>query len=249
MKKALKVMCLAVLTVGMASGANAQRFVQSVYLNGNIPTGDFASDITTSSNVVLGQDVPLGYTEIGREAAVGFGVGYRASYRFDVGVGMVAPFVNADFFWNMIKGDLRDAYTNARAKSTPTYFNVPVFAGVSYLYNDLPMDIIPYGEFGVGTDIWFITPEGACTFSGLGVTTNKLSYKPTAAFAFMVGAGAYFGRYVSAGIYYYGMGKHTVNYTKSTYEALDAASQAAYDFNDVQTRTLGSLVLRIGFHF
>ena len=247
MKKALKVMCLTVLMAGMAYSAHAQRFVQSVYLNGNIPVGGFASDVSSVGNIVPGQNVPLGYTEIGKSAIVGFGAGYRASYRFDVGMGMVAPFVGADFFWNMIKGDLRDDYSNARAKSTPTYFNVPILAGVSYLYNDMPVDITPYLEFGVGADMWFITSEGKCTFP---VETNKLSYKPTTAFAFMVGLGSYFGRYVSAGVYYYGMGKHTIEYTKSTYNSLDAASQYAYNNNPVvETRTLGSLVLRIGFHF
>lgn len=249
MKQIVKVMCLAVLTVGMAYSAQAQ-FRQSIYLNGNIPLGGFASHISTGANrtyVMPEQNVPLGYTEIGKEASIGFGAGYRASYRFDVGVGLVAPLLQADFFWNMIDGDLRDDYTNARAKHTPTYFNIPIFAGVSYLYDEMPYDITPYGEFGIGSDIMFITSEGPCTFSG--VNTLKYSYKPSTTFAFMLGVGAYFGRHVSAGIYYYNMGKHTINYTNSTYDNLDAASQLAYNNNDVQTRTVGSLALRIGFHF
>lgn len=249
MKKTLKVMCLTTLMVGMAFGANAQ-FRQSIYLNSNIPTGGFASDVNAAGSrtyVLPEHNVPLGYTEIGKEASIGFGLGYRASYRFDIGVGMVAPFVQGDFFWNMISSSLRDDYTNARAKNTPTYFNIPIFVGVSYLYDELPNDLTPYAEFGVGTDILRITPEGPCTIAG--DATLKYAYRNSSSFAFMVGAGTYFRRHVSAGIYYYGLGKHTVKYTNKTYNNLDEVTKHDYDNLNVQTRTVGSVVLRIGFHF
>ncbi len=246
MKKIVRIACLAALVLGTAGVANAQ-FRQSVYLNLDLPTGGFASKV--GSNGVLGtvSQVPLGYKEIGKEATAGFGLGYRASYRFDVGVGIVAPFAQADFFWNTISGSLSDAYTQARSKATPTYFNVPIQVGITYLYDELWNNIIPYGEFGLGADIMMITGEGPFTIAG--VDMMKYGYKMNTAFSFSVGAGAYFGEHVSAGLYYYGLGKHTIEYNSSTYKDLGAIEKATYDSGNVETRTAGALVLRIGFHF
>ncbi len=146
MKKFVKALCLTAMIMGLGTTAQAQ-FRQSVFLNGNIPTGDFASD--ASANPLSATGVPLTYTEIGKDASVGFGLGYRASYRFDVGVGEVAPFANIDFLWNTIGGGWSDKYSDAYY-TTPTYFNIPLLAGVSYIYDELPWDdISAYGEFGI----------------------------------------------------------------------------------------------------
>ena len=247
MKKAVNILCLALFTLGIGTSAQAQ-FRQSIFLNGNLPTGSFASDINTDRiQLVTGSNVPLGYTEIGKDASIGFGAGYRASYRFDVGMGMVAPFAQADFYWNTISGDLSEEYTQARAKSTPTYFNIPIQVGVSYLYDELWNDITPYAEFGLGADLMFITQEGPFTINQ--IEYGKYNYNPSTAFSFSIGLGAYFGNHVSAGLYYYGFGKHTIEYTNGTVENLNAPERAAYESGDVQTRTAGSLALRIGFHF
>ena len=240
MKKVVKVMTLAALMVGMSYGAQAQ-FRQSIFLNLNAPVGGWSADVTSNHGL------PLTYTEMGKDASAGFGIGYRASYRFDVGVGMVAPFAQADFFWNTISGDLSDAYTQARAKATPTYFNIPIQVGITYLYDELWSNITPYGEFGLGTDLMMITSEGPFTI--LGNDIMKYGYKTNAAFAFSIGLGAFFGDHVSAGLYYYGMGKHTIEYNNATYKDLNPIEKAAYDNGEVQTRTVGSLALRIGFHF
>lgn len=240
MKNSVKVICMTLLMVSLGFSASAQ-LRQSIYLNLNVPTGGWSQDVT--SNHVL----PLTYTEIGKDASAGFGLGYRASYRFDVGVGLVAPFAQVDLFWNTISGDLSDEYTQARAEATPTYFNIPVQLGITYLYDELWSNITPYAEFGLGTDLMMITAEGPFTI--LGSKIGKYGYKTNAAFAFSLGVGAYFGEHVSAGLYYYGMGKHTIEYNSSTYNGLNPIEQGLYDNGDVETRTVGSLALRIGFHF
>lgn len=255
MKRIVKVLCLTAILLGASTAANAQ-FRQSVFLNGNIPTGDFASSASAGpalATVYAGtttfptSGVPLTYEQVGKDASVGFGLGYRASYRFDVGVGEVAPFANIDFLWNTISGSWRDKYSDAYY-SAPTYFNIPLLAGVSYIYDELPWDdISAYGEFGIGTDFLWITSEGK------GDGDERFSYKSTFAFAFMVGAGAYFGQHVSAGLYYYGFGKHPIDYTNGTLEdnpyanAQVIANEAAGMKR--QQRTAGSIMLRIGFHF
>lgn len=261
MKKTVKVLCLAVLMIGSAFSASAQ-FRQSIFFNVNAPTGDFASQVTPMDNrpilamPVPTQNVPLGYSEIGKNASIGFGLGYRVSYRFDVGYGMVAPFVQADFFWNSISSSLSNEYRSARADATPTYINVPVQLGVSYLYDQLWNDITPYAEFGIGVDGMFITSEGPChwtTLTGSTVNSAKYSYDPSFAVAFSFGLGAYFGRHVSAGLYYYGLGQHTINYTKKTIDEgltdIPLASQRNYFLANPTSRSVGSFALRIGFHF
>ena len=244
MKKALRMMCLAALMVGMGMNAQAQ-FRHSIFLNGNLPTGDFATSINAN------HPVPLGYQQIGKDAAIGFGAGYRASYRFDVGMGMVAPFAQADFFWNMIDGTWRDKYMQDDY-TTPTYFNIPLMAGVSYLYDELWNDITPYGEFGIGADFMMITREG----KGLSTANGTLyyAYKANISFAWMIGAGAYFGRHVSAGIYYYGLGTHPIDYTQKTLDNNTVAVAEVLTHTNIdgvkrETRNIGTLALRIGFHF
>lgn len=244
MKRTVKMMCLAALMVGFGMSAQAQ-FRQSIFLNGNLPTGKFASSI--NSNHI----VPLGYQEIGKDAALGFGAGYRASYRFDVGVGMVAPFLQADFLWNMIGSTWREKYMD-EDYSTPTYFNIPIMAGVSYLYDELWNDITPYGEFGIGADMMFITSEGKSASESNGLL--YYAYKPSTSFSWTLGLGAYFGNHFSAGIYYYGMGTHPVDYTQKTLdENAAAAAEVLYhetvDGVKREKRTVGSVALRLGFHF
>ena len=251
MKKALRMMCLAALMVGMGMNAQAQ-FRHSIFLNGNLPMGDFTSSVDQNRASLLNNTgLPLGYTQIGKDASLGFGLGYRASYRFDVGMGIVAPFAQADFFWNMIDGTLRGYYID-NDYVAPNYFNVPLLAGVSYLYDELWNDITPYGEFGIGADWLLITREGKGASANNG--TLYYAYKSNFSFAWMIGAGAYFGRHVSAGIYYYGLGIHPIDYTNKTINTNTVANAEVVYHQNVdnvkrEKRNIGSLALRIGFHF
>ena len=140
MKRLVKVLCLTAMLVGVGTAAQAQ-FRQSIFLNGNIPTGDFASDASNGPTLITAYNsgVPLTYEQVGKDATVGFGLGYRASYRFDIGYGLVAPFANIDFMWNTISGKWSDKYLDAKF-SSPTYFNIPLLAGVSYIYDDPDCD-------------------------------------------------------------------------------------------------------------
>ncbi len=73
----------------------------------------------------------------------------------------------------------------------------------------------------------------------------EYAYKANFAFAWMIGAGAYFGQHVSAGLYYYGLGTHNIDYTENTLdEHLLSASALPRE-----RRSVGSVMLRIGFHF
>lgn len=252
MKRIVKVLCLSAMLLGLSCVAQAQ-FRQSVYLNGNIPTGDFGKSISSGpdlSSLIPGSTspyptsgIPLTNEEVGKDASIGFGLGYRVSYRFDVGMGLVAPFANVDFLWNSLGGHWSDKYSDAKY-SSPTYFNIPFFGGLTYIYDELPWnDVAAYGEFGVGTDFLWITSEGK------GSGDERFAYKPTFAFAWMIGAGAYFGEHVSAGIYYYGLGKHNIDYTSGTLDDNDYAHAQSDTQDHRQRRSIGSIMLRVGFHF
>lgn len=241
MKKIVRVLCLVALIAG-ATASQAQ-FRQSVFLNGVLPMGNWTNKIDASN-------VPLGYTEAGKDASIGFGLGYRVSYRFNVGIGEVAPFVNADVFWNTISSNWNTKYLDANSVA-PNYLNVPLMAGVSYFYDQLWNDITPYGEFGVGADMMLITPEGAGKVNGF--EFKKFGYKPSISLCWMVGFGSYFGRHVSAGVYLYGLGTHTVDYSDNTLKKNEAANIQMTIANNTnaprQKREVGALALRIGFHF
>lgn len=250
MNRNVKVLCLTVIMALVGSAANAQ-FRQSIFLNGALPTGQFASKVNTNRVNIAGvtltdATVPLYREEIGKAATPGFGLGYRASYRFDVGMGEVAPFAQADVFWNFINSSWSDKYIQAKGKA-PNYFNIPVMLGVSYLYDELWNDITPYAEFGVGADLFIIGSEKVV--NPIDGQTYTYSYKPTVALSWMIGAGAYFGRHVSAGLYYYGLGKHVISYTNKTYDSFSSSEKLSVDAGTIPTRTVGELAIRIGFHF
>ncbi len=234
-KNTIKSLCLLAAFVFAGFGANAQltHLEQSFYLNGNLPLSDFASD-----NLL----VPMTQDFMGSDAIVGMGLGYRVSYRFDIGVGEVSPFIHADFQWNTISSEHRDNYT-LNDCSKPNYINIPIFAGVNYRYQITDI-LTPFVEFGLGVDILKITKEGGG--SGL----PKMKYKTSGAFAWQVGGGTFLGSHVSVGIHYNGYGKHTIKYKSSTVSDLTGT---VYEPNasvqPSQLRRIGLFTLRIGFHF
>lgn len=245
MNKTIKFKALAIFTAfilgGFCAKAQLENLEQSLFLNLNCPTAQF-------NDKLIGIYPPMLKNRVGSGAMVGFGMGYRASYHFDIGYGEVSPYISADFQWNALKGEYRDDFTQAKC-TAPNYFNIPVYMGVNYRYQ-LTDIFTPFVEFGLGADMLLITKETA------GPTYNdlKLKYKPTTNFAWQVGAGCYFGPHVSASLHYQGYGKHVIDYSSNT---ADNLSDPAYlgtvttttEINDVVQRNIGMLSLRIGFHF
>lgn len=230
-----RTLCFAAAFVFAANVSQAQ-LRQSIFLNGSQPISSWAS--ATRSNAV-----PLTPANMGKASSTGFGAGYRAQYLFDVGMGEVAPFVNIDILWNTVNKSINDAYTQYNMSAT-TYFNVPIFVGVSYLYDELFSNITIFGEAGIGADLFYMTSEGKKNQT----PDMWYSYKPSFTVAGEVGFGAYFGRHVSAGIHYYILGKHAIDMTSKTAEK-HPAEQAYYTTpGNRPTRDLGALMLRIGFH-
>ncbi len=236
MKKSItfKGLCLAIAFTVAGVVAQAQ-LTNSVYLNGGLPMGEFGE----KTNVPLVDNMGLlGKENIGHNAVVGVGFGYRASYRFDVGVGNVDGFLSGDLFWNRIDGDTRDNIIQNNGKPTQ-YLNVPVLLGVQYSY-PVSETLRPFAEFGIGYDFmlvgkesWEVSPDKDFT----------LKYNVGGAIAYQIGAGCYFGEHVSLGLAFYGLGKHAIQYkANENSTSLDAPNK------NVQ-RNVNQLTLRIGFHF
>lgn len=240
----IKSLCLLAAFVFAGFGANAQltHLEQSIYLNFNLPTGQFNDDVVLNA---ANQTIPMTRFNAGKSAVFGFGLGYRVSYRFDVGFGEVSPYIHGDFQWNRIKADLREDYMNASDGSCPNYFNIPIYVGVNYRYQ-LTDIFTPFAEFGIGPDFFFITKE-----SGENTTVGqfKLRYQATTNVAFQLGLGCYFGQHVSASLHYNGYGKHAIKYSGSPEIENLAIAGAEASNTTTQTRSIGMLSLRIGFHF
>lgn len=230
-----KTLAVAAAMMFTAQNANAQ-LEQSVFLQGGLPTADFNSKVS-SFNGLFGKE------DIAKDVSLGLGLGYRCGYLFDIGFGEVMPFVSADLFWNRTNGTYRDDFMNAGYK-VPNYINVAPMLGVNYRYG-LTDIITVFGEFGVGYDAFLITAEGS-----KGESSTYLKYKTTGALAWQVGVGSYFGRHVSLGIHYYGLGRHYISYNgkRSTINGTAINDYPSFD-NTNEGRNLGTLALRIGFHF
>lgn len=256
----IKNLCLAVAFVFAGFAANAQltHLEQSMFLNFNAPMAAFNDDLTAV--LANGHQIPLTRYNVGKSASMGVGLGYRITYRFDVGFGEVSPYIHADFMWNRTKGVIRDQFLDAGGKA-PTYFNLPIFIGINYRYqiNDI---FTPFGEFGIGPDFLFITKESgkySYTVNGVDETGNPVvvektmefeyKYKTTTNVAWQIGAGCYFGEHVSASLHFSGYGKHAIETRKENVSTTNIFDGDHATDTKVQNRSIGLLSLRIGFHF
>lgn len=238
MKNTNKFKALALAAILCLMGQNAKSQIeQSVYLNAGIPTAQFSASPSIPAIQTL-----LGREYIGMDASLGLGAGYRAGYIFDIGYGEVMPFLSADLFWNQIRSERRDSYATASIR-TPKYFNVPLMLGVNYRY-ELTDIITLFGEIGFGYDLTIITPEGRKDDP-----MGFYRYNVGGSTCWQIGAGSYFGNHFSVGIHYYGLGKHTINYNyNNSTIGLGVDPSATVDENPV-LRKIGTVAIRLGFHF
>lgn len=254
-KNTFKGLCLSLMMIAGGLSAQAQ-LEQSVYLNGSLPTAQFNDPVVMTDIVYPGDLIAptslgsaIARDEAGKGATAGFGMGYRLNYSFDVGFGEVAPFLNADFQWNQLKSEYRDAYNNQRAKSS-TYFNIPIMIGIQYRY-DLTDIFKVFGELSLGYDAYLITASGWKDDE----FRPFYKYNVGGALCWQVGVGSFFGTHVSAGLHYYGLGKHNIDLNKHSNNAYMGGNEIVAipanvdDGSTVVSRRIGSLMLRIGFHF
>lgn len=228
---------VAVVTFCLPTRAQVVGFSHTVSVVGTVPTGSFGRSI----------DLNPGYPvyerdQIGKDAALGLGLTYRIGKSFDVILGDLMPFAEVGFFWNRVGSSHRDAFDDQRAKA-PVYKNVPMMIGVQYRHDLLPL-IKPYVELAFGFD-WFF--PGRTGDSDKATGNPYFVYKSDFASAWQFGVGTYIGGKVSAGLTYYGFGKHDIDFnTKRSQVGTTSGpvSNATTEFRKVQ-----ALALKLSFHF
>lgn len=238
---AFKLLAAAVLMTLSVGSLSAQQLETSIYAGGLLPTGQFARYNAAAGPMASGIFAPLADTSIAKGASPAVGLTARMGFFFDIGFGEIMPFLEAGFVWNAPKRAVRDAfdqaYSHGEAAKAPQYFNVPILAGFKYRYAITDI-VMPFVEFGLGTDIFFI--------SGNGFRENGpwYTYKPSADIAWQVGLGTYLSGHFSAGAYYTSYGSHKISYTSKSSGRNDGSTP-----NYTERRTLGEIGLRLGFHF
>lgn len=231
-KISLLVAIILTMAVGMKASAQLER---SLYLNLGVPIGEFHE-----KNINPYDLFPMGKTYMGNNAVMGFGVGARVAYFFDIGFGELAPFAGADMLWNPISKDLRKQYMDEDNCKYPKYWNIPIMVGVNYRYA-IDRIVKPFLEFGVGCDIFSVTSEGFHNVNG----KQEYKYTPTTTVAWQIGGGTYLGDYVSVGINYYHLGLHVIDYRDNS----DRPLTAAVGVEKTKYVQMGMTMFRIGFHF
>lgn len=221
-----KSLVLGIALFAFSSAAYAQ-LESGIYFNMVIPTGGFAEDVSA---------IPFGQSEIGKDAVFGIGGTYRIGYDFDIQVGHIQPFAEVSLLWNRVSSSTRDVYDKPAVDGkAPNYFNFPLMLGINYKY-PLSELLQPYGEFGIGTDLFIVSKE---SLKDPILGEVNLKYGATANLCWQIGAGVIVGQYFSAGLTYMNLGKHKMEYTSSSNKLGDSYSK----------RTLGAIMLRLGFHF
>lgn len=218
------------------------RFESSVYLNVGVPVGAFGQSCKPFVNA---EGLPaLTRVGIAKDACIGLGGTYRGSMVFALNNGYIIPSIEASLFWNSISSDSREVFEDQRANH-PDYINVPILVGITYRH-PIKDNLKAFGEFGIGYDLMFITRDGKKDAS------HCYSYAASGAMAWQIGAGVMMGRHFSVGLHYFGLGKHLIDYTSNSnvyinpeYTKIDKDAER----DRVEYRRIGTLTLRIGFHF
>lgn len=221
--------------------ANAQ-FEFSLFFAGGLPQGkDITAKLPQAANGTYGNYMGMmGKQYIMNQSTPFLGGGFRFGYRIAINnseAGEILPFVEVQGLWNRPASDIRKQYKQNNDDYS-NYINAPLYIGAQYRY---PVtDIIkPYAEFGLGYDLLFITSEyGKDNGESLryGSKRDDYCYKTEGAFSWQLGAGCFFSDYVSVGLYYYGLGTHSINY-KNLGETYNNSNETLYNPYDENAGT------------
>ena len=233
----IKTLCigLALLCAGLTT--KAQQIETSVFLNGTLPMAQFNDNVNLKP---FGDFQVLDRSQIGKGASAGLGATARFGLWFDVGVGELQPFAEISLLWNNSGPSIRKEYdvnpdSLNQYPTAPHYLNLPVMLGLKYRYK-LMADLQPFAELGIGYDFLFITKNG--------YPASTFYYKPSGGLAWMFGLGTYLGEHVTLSLNYTGLGSHLIERTGNS-----APDPNEKNYTGRTRTSLGTLGLRVGFHF
>lgn len=161
---------------------------------GALPVGEFAANPPQSGPILLGY--PSILTTYGN-ASMGAGLGFKADYHFDFGLGI---FISVDAIWNQLNSTEREKYNQVK-KTKPNYINFPIMLGLSYkCYFGNFFGL--YAEGGAGLGLMYVTPEGW--------SDDLTEFRLSNAFAWQAGGGILLGKHISLGVHYNMLGNHSI---------------------------------------
>lgn len=251
MKNVKKVMALTAVILGFAVSASAQNGF-TLRAGGNFPVGAFNNGENAAELALSNSEATLG------GAAIGFNVGLK--YQFGI-AGNLSAFATADFFYNGLKGDIKEGMEiDGTDVTTPKYMNIPVMLGLNYTILDI-IGTTWWVEAGAGANFRNIT-KSAIEYSteipliGTVEGSSKSTYDMNTTFAWQVGTGVCFDNTVTLSLHYYGFGKAPISYET----AIDASAEklGSLDISNILGEegkfTAGKLnpsmvVVRLGYTF
>lgn len=191
---------------------------------GAMPMGNFAK---VSTPPLLSPSITA-FGENNGNAVMGAGMGFKAGYQFDFGMGI---FISVDAVWNQLNKDMRTSYNDA-SKTKPNYINSPIMLGLDYkCYFGGVFGLYAEGAAGIG--LMYVTPEGW--------SDNMTNFKLSTAFSWQAGGGILLGEHFSLGVHYYMYGNHSI-------EIKDPTTVQSL-FISPRKQNVGNLVFRLGLVF
>lgn len=223
MKKTLLILLL-ICGCTLAGFAQSSRF----HISGVFPTGDFGDDAMNLNKA--------------GHAAFGFGLGFK--HYSTLPVENLFWTIGIDAYYNGLQNDMKDYYEDHYKSADITfnkYINLPVTVGINYT---LPVtDVFGlYGEFGLGPNLSWITPDKVKYKNSGEVTTT---YKPAVGFAYGIEAGFVFKQKYTLGLKYFNLGSYRYKSTET--QKVDGSKYKTKDKTNRQPISHITLILGIKF--
>ena len=252
MKKVKKAIALAAMILGGSVTTFAQNGI-TIRVGGGFPIGAFGQGEKVTELALNNPEATFG----------GSTTGINAGFKYQFGIiNNLGVFATADFFYNDLKDDVKDAMNIEGTESTtPAYINVPIMLGFNYSFLNLPNGIALWAEAGAGVNFSNITSKTIeysteVPFIGSLNGSSTSTYDMSSTFAWQAGIGACLGQNITLGLHYYHLGASSVNY--ETAVDASAAALGSLDINNILGEngefTAGKLtpsmiVARLGYTF
>lgn len=249
MKNVKKAIALVAVIMGVSTASFAQNGL-SVRAGGNFPVGTFGQGEGIGEIALNNADAELG----------GAAIGFNAGVKYQLGLlGNLSAFASADFFYNGLKGDIKEAMkVDGTDVVAPAYMNLPVMLGVNYTLLDI-IGTTLWVEAGAGVNFRNITSQSIDYSTELPIigTVNasaESTYDMSTTFAWQAGIGVSLSGALSLGLHYYGFGSAPVSYETAVDAGASSLGSLAGILGEDGSFNGGKLnpsmvVIRLGYHF
>lgn len=253
MKKTLLAMVMLSM-LGMGAVEAQGHF--SLRLGGNFPTGKFAD---ASGDFSSGNPINWGLQDNSKKGGAGIGVIVGGQFKYDIasvkGLGVL---VSVDGMYNSLNSDVTDYYddmvdaldnsTTEFSVTLPTYFNIPIMAGLGYTLK-ATNNISVFAEAALGANIRIITNYVETSYTSMTnyevIATSE--YNTATTFAYRLGAGIMLNEKYSISVDYYSLGMAKAEGT--AYTEINGKEQSNAPKFKAGKITPANVAIRFGINF